>query len=207
MESLGRLRRWNGFYHQGQANCVQFVPLLSLPPVLAARRGPLSPGVPYAAGLRPSVVQPSSTFPVGKVLLRRTDLNCRSPGYEPGGIPNFPTARYVMFESITETVPLEGFEPPANWVETNCSSAELQRQAVVLLPYRSNRTMLSHPGGCVNYHIATACLARPCPRSSGISWRLRSRAMLAKRMMDLNHRPPEPISGALPSSTSLRRLS
>lgn len=28
----------------------------------------------------------------------------------------------------TLPVPLEGFEPPANWVETNCSSAELQRQ-------------------------------------------------------------------------------
>ena len=96
-------------------------PLLSPPPVLAAKRGPLSPGVPYAAGLRPCVVQPSSTSTVAEVLLRGKDLNPRPPGYEPGELPNCSTARYVMIEVHHDLVPLEGIEPPANWVETNCS--------------------------------------------------------------------------------------
>jgi hypothetical protein len=71
-------------------------PLLSLPPVPTAKWGPLSPGVPYAAGLRPCVVQPSSTSTVAEVLLRGKDLNPRPPGYEPGELPNCSTARYLI---------------------------------------------------------------------------------------------------------------
>lgn len=68
------------------------VPLLSLPLVPTAKWEPLSPSVPYAAGLRPCVVQPSSTGSVEPVLLRGKDLNPRPPGYEPGELPNCSTA-------------------------------------------------------------------------------------------------------------------
>lgn len=91
----------------------------------------------------------AKTFPKSPLRPERRPDTHRSRGYD--------------VERLNHSVPLEGFEPPTRWVETSCSSSELQRQN----HYQGNG---SSPNG-IRTRATTLKGLDPRPLDDGTKWR------------------------------------